>query len=83
MRVNSLITGLQLKKMSVMYEINHFPITRKEFYHNTQPNNFEYSLKVHFSKGFQNIGDFTDLPNEKTQSGSFVQTVWFWLLGLL
>ena len=46
---------------------NHFPITWNELFHNIQPSNFEYSHKVHFSKSFfrKNIGDFTDLHNEK------------------
>ena len=37
------------------------------FYHNTQPNNFEFSYEVNFSKSFfrKNIGNFTDLPNKK------------------
>ena len=42
--------------------------------HNTQPNNFEYSHKVHFSKSI--LGKisaiFTNLPNEKIKSGSSV-----------
>ena len=63
----------------------HFPITSNEFYHNTQPNNFEYSHKVHFSEFFRkNIGDFTDLHNEQNQSaGSFVLAESFWLLELV
>ena len=46
---------------------NHFAITLNEFYHNTQSNNLESLLKVHFSKNFfrKNIGFFTDLHNEK------------------
>ena len=33
-------------------------------------NDFKYSHKVHFSKGFfrENIGDFTDLHNEKNST---------------
>ena len=31
---------------------SHFAIIWNEFYHNTQPNNFEFSLKVNFSKSF-------------------------------
>ena len=48
-RVNSLITHLQLKKFGnipVCACCNHFPITWNEFYHITEPNNFEYSHKV-------------------------------------
>ena len=42
--------------------------------HNTQPNNFEYSHKVHFSKVFkENIDDFTDLHIEK-------KTIWKFLV---
>ena len=70
MCVHSLITRLQLKKMSVMYESAHVAITFQlleisSMQHPTR-NNFEYSHKVHFSKVFkENISDFTDLHNEK------------------
>ena len=41
---------------------NPFPITWNEFYHNIQPNNFEYSHKVHFSKSFFSGKISTILP---------------------
>ena len=68
MCVHSLITHLQLKKMSVMYESAHVAITFQLLEISSIPtrNNMEYSHKVHFSKFFrENIGDFTDLHNEK------------------
>ena len=77
MCVHLLITRLQLKKMSAMYESAHVAITFQllEISSNATPNwkQFEYSQKVHFSKGFrENIGDFTDLHNKKNRSGSYV-----------
>ena len=48
---NSLITLLQLLKMSVMNESVQVAIPFK-FYHNTQPKNFKCLHKVHFSKSF-------------------------------
>ena len=90
MHVNSLITHLQLKKMSVLYESALVAITFKllEMSSITTSNQTisNISHKVHFSKSFffrKNIGDFTDLHNEKNQTGSFVQTEKFWLRKLV
>ena len=53
MHINSLITHLQLKKMSVdtslRHILNHFPITGNEVYATPNQNNFECLCKVHFS----------------------------------
>ena len=71
MIANSLITHLQLKKMSVMYEFAYVAITFQllEMSSITTPSltNFEYSHKVHFSKSFfrKNISHFTDMHNKK------------------
>ena len=54
-----------------MYESAHVAITFQlleiEFFHNTRPNNLEYSHKVNFKEFFyrKNIGDCTHLRNEK------------------
>ena len=67
----SLITRLQQKKMCVMYESVHDAITSQllEMSSITTPNQkqFEYSHKVHFSKGFfrENNINFTELHNEE------------------
>ena len=62
-------TTMQLKKMSVMNQSAHVATTFQllEISSITTSNQFEYSHKVHFSKSFfrKNIGDFTDLHNEK------------------
>ena len=71
MCVHSLITRLQLKKMSVMYESAHVAITFQllEISSIATPNWKQFRI---FAQGtfFQvffrgNIGDFTDLHNEK------------------
>ena len=75
--VNSSITHLQLNKMSVMYKSAHFAIAYQllEMSSITTPNLTVsnvctwYIFKEVFRK---NICDFTDLQNEKNQSGSFV-----------
>ena len=66
---NTLATEKNVGNLRVCEGCNHFQITRNEFYHNSHPNNFEYSHKVHFSKSFfrKNISNFTDLHNEKNQ----------------
>ena len=76
-RVNSLITRLQLKKTSVIYEPAHVAITFQllEMSSITTPNQKILNIRTRYI--FQrvlreNIGDFTDLHNEKNQSGSFV-----------
>ena len=56
--VHSLITSLQLKKISVMYESAHdtitfqFPFTSNEFYHNTQPETIWNIRTRYIFKGF-------------------------------
>ena len=71
------ITHLQLKKMSVINQSAHVAITfqlpEMSSITTPKPNNLEYSHKVHFSKSFfrKNIGDFTDLHNEKNQIWKF------------
>ena len=91
MHVNSLITHLQLKKMLVMYESAQIvAITFKllEMSSITTSNQTISNIRTRyiFSKSFffrKNIGDFTDLHNEKNQTGSFVQTEKFWLRELM
>ena len=57
MRVNSLITHLQLQKMSIIYQSAHVAITFQLLEMisitcgNTQLNNFEYSHKVQVFQG--------------------------------
>ena len=69
--VHSLITRWQLKKMSVMYESAHDAITFQllEMSSITTPNQKQFRIftPVTFFKGFfrENIGDFTELHNEK------------------
>ena len=69
--VHSLITRLQLKKMSVMYESGHVAITFQllEISSIATPNYKQFRIFTQgtFFKGFfrENIGDFTDLHNEK------------------
>ena len=71
MYVHSLITHLQLKKMSVMYESTHEAITFQllEMSSMTTPNQKQFQIFTQgtFFKGFlrENIGDFTELHNEK------------------
>ena len=48
----TLATEYNVGNVRVCACCNHFPITWNEFYYNTEPNNFEFSHKVHFSKGF-------------------------------
>ena len=69
MHVNSLITHLQLKKLSVIYESAHVAITI------STPN--QLISNIHTRYIFQgvffrkNIGNFTDLHNEKNQIWKF------------
>ena len=76
--VHSLITLLQLKKMSMIYESAHDAITFQllEMSSITTPNQKQFRI---FTQGTffkrvyrENIGDFTELHNEKNQSGSYV-----------
>ena len=74
MRVNSLVTHLQLKKMSVMFESAHVAITFQllEMSSITTPNQTISNIctRYIFQRFFQeNIGNFTDLHNEK-------KTIW-------
>ena len=77
MCVNSLITHLQLKKMSAIYKSAHVAITfqQLEMGSITTPNQLISKIQtryifqgVFFKK---NIGDFTDLHNEKNQIWKF------------
>ena len=78
MCVHLLITRLQLKKMSVMYESAHDAITFHllEMSSITTHNQKQFRIFAQgtFFKGYftENIGDFTELHYEKNQSGSFV-----------
>ena len=78
MCVHSLITRLQLKKMSVMYESAHVAITFQllEISSIATPNQKQFQIFAQgtFFKGFlrENISDFTDLHKENIQSGSYV-----------
>ena len=89
MCVHSLITRLQLKKMSVMYESGHVAITFQLLEMNsiTTPNQKQFRIFAQgsFFKWF--LGKisaiFTDLHNEKNQSGSYVLTESFRLLELV
>ena len=86
---DSLITRLQLKKMSVMYESAHVAITFQllEMSSITTPNQKQFGIFAQgtFFKGFlgKNISDFTYLHNEKIQSGSYVEMGSFRLLELV
>ena len=86
--LSACVTRLQLKKMSVMYESAHVAITFQllKMSSITTPNQTILNIRtryIFFSKIFrENIGDFTDLHNEK-KSGSFVKTELFWLLELV
>ena len=72
--VNSLITRLQLKKMSVIYQSVHVAITFQllEMSSITTPNQ---TISVIFAQGTslsrKNISHFTDLNNEKNQIWKF------------
>ena len=75
--VNSLITHLKLKKMSVMYESAHVAITFQllEMCSITTPNQTTLNIRTRyiFQSFFRkNIDNFIDLHNEKNQNGSFV-----------
>ena len=78
MCVHSLITHLQLKKMSIIYKSAHDAITFQllEMSSITSPNQKQFPIFTQgtFFKGFflENNGDFTELHNEKNQSGSYV-----------
>ena len=70
MRVNSLITHLQLKKMLVMYESAHvviaFQLLEMSSITTLNKTIFECLHKVLFQRVFRkNVGDITDLHNEK------------------
>ena len=75
--VHSLITCLQLKKMSVMYESAHGAITFNllEMSSITTPNQKQFRIFAQgtFSKVFfrENIGDFTELYNGKKSVWKF------------
>ena len=74
--VNSLITRLQLKKMSVMYESGHVAITFQllKMTSITTPNQTISNIRTRyiFQRGLRkNIGDFTDLQNEKKSIWKF------------
>ena len=76
MCVHSLITRLQLKKMSVMYESAHVAITFQllEMSSIITPNQKQFRIctRYIFQMFFrENIGDFTDLHIEKN---------WIWKL---
>ena len=82
--VHSLITRLQLKKMSVMYESAHDAITFQllEMSSITTPNQKKFRI---FAQGTlfkgvfrENIGNFTELHNEKNQSGSKWNYFGYW-----
>ena len=78
MCVHSLITRLQLKKMSVMYKSAHVAITFQllEISSIATPNKKQFRIFAQgtFFKGVlrENICDFTDQHNENIQSGSYV-----------
>ena len=71
----TLATEENLRNVGVCASCNHFPISWNEFYHNTQPETItnictRYIFQMVFR---ENIGDFTDLQNEKkNQSGSYM-----------
>ena len=70
--MSCVITGLQLKKMSVMYESAHDAITFHllSIYHNNRP---ETIINIRTRYIFQRVlDDFTELHNEKKKSGSYV-----------
>ena len=76
--VHSLITRLQLKKMSVMYESAHVAITFQlhEMSTITTSNQKQFRIFAQgtFFKGFfmENISDFSNLHNKKNNSESYV-----------
>ena len=47
-----LATEENFRNVQVCACCNHFPITCNEFYHNTQPNNFEYCTRYIFQRLF-------------------------------
>ena len=71
MCVNSLITCLQLKKMSVMYKSAHnaiiFQLLEMSSIKTPIQKQFPIFIQGTFFKGYfgENIGDFTELHNEK------------------
>ena len=67
--VNSLITHLQLKKMSVIYQSAHVAITFQllEMSSITTPNKTILNIRTRYKFFKENISDFTDLNNEKNQ----------------
>ena len=69
--VNSLITPLKLKKMSVIYQSAHVAITFQllEMISITTPNQTISNIRTSFSR--KNISDFTYLHHEKNQSWKF------------
>ena len=67
MCVNSLITSLQLKKMSVIYQSAHvakFTLQLLEMSSITTPNQTISNIHTRFTF-FKKISNFTDLQNEK------------------
>ena len=76
--VHSLITILQLKKMSIMYESAHdaitFPLLEMSSITTSIQKQFWIFAQGTFFKKFlrENIGNFRELHNEKNQSGGYV-----------
>ena len=66
-RVNSFITHLLLKKMSVIYQSGHVAITFQllEMSSITTPNQTISNIRTIPRFSSKNISDFTDLHNEK------------------
>ena len=67
--VNSLITHLQLMKMSVIYQSGHVAITFQllEMSSITTPNQTISNIRTRYKFFNENVSDFTDLNNEKNQ----------------
>ena len=72
-RVNSLITHLQLKKMSAIYQSAHVAITFQllEMSSITTPNQTVLNIRTGYKFSRENISNFTDLHNEKNQIWKF------------
>ena len=71
--VNSLITHLQLKKMSVIYQSAHVAITFQllEMSSITTPNQTISNIRTRYKFFKGNISDFTNLNNENNQIWKF------------
>ena len=74
MRVNSLITQLQLKKMSVIYQSAHVAITLQllEMSSITTPNKTISNIHTRYKFFKEKNSDFTGLHNDKVKSGNSV-----------